>query len=202
MSWNLAGRLVDCCSCNLACPCAFGPGEPNRGWCSGSLTSDIQDGSSDGISLSGRRVVWAIDLPKDFASGNGTARLYIDDGATPEQQRELETIFTGKNGGPWEIVAEGVVSTWLATRVLPIKISIGDEIEVLAGDVGRVRLAPLVAPNGQRVKIINPPGFAPFQIGEIEAAFSAGSGWWDSEMRRWDGTPQGWGSVSRFFWSG
>jgi hypothetical protein len=86
--------------------------------------------------------------------------------------------------------------------VLHIKVSLGDQIEVLAGDVGRVRLAPLVAPSGERVKILNPPGFAPFEIGEIEAAYSAGTGWWDSEMRRWEGAPHGWGSVSRFSWSG
>src|SRR5437667_8502278 len=145
MNWNISGRLVDCCSCNLACPCAFGPGEPDRGWCSGSLTSDIQEGSSEGVSLTGKRVIWAVDLPKDFASGNGTARLYIDDSATSEQQRELEAIFMGKRGGPWELVAAGIVSNWLPTRLLPITIRIDKQIEIRAGDVGRVQLVPLVS---------------------------------------------------------
>jgi len=200
-NWSLSGRLVDCCSCNLPCACAFGSTGAHRGWCSGSLTSDIQEGSSGRFSLSGRRVIWAIDLPNDFAGGNGTARLYIDDSATVEQQRELEAIFMGKRGGPWELIAGGIVSTWLPTRVIPITIQIDKEIEIDARGVGRVRLAPLVSAGGEHVKIMNPPGFAPFGIGEIQAGYSRGTGWWDSDMRRWDATPQGWGSVSRFFWS-
>jgi hypothetical protein len=94
-----------------------------------------------------------------------------------------------------------MVSTWLPTRVIPITIQIDKEIEIDARDVGRVRLAPLVSAGGEHVKIMNPPGFAPFGIGEIQAGYSRGTGWWDSDMRRWDATPQGWGSVSRFFWS-
>lgn len=100
------------------------------------------------------------------------------------------------------MVAAGIVSKWLATRVIPIRVTIGDQVEILVADVARILLEPLVAPNGQRVKIINPPGFAPFQIGEIEAAYSAGTGWWDGEMRRWEGAPHGWGSICRFAWTG
>src|ERR1041385_7432760 len=154
MNWRIAGRLVDCCSCNLPCPCAFGEGEPHRGWCSGALTSDIEEGSSGGIPLSGRRVIWAIDLPKDFASGNGKARLYIDDGASPEQQRELESIFMGRLGGPWELIATAIVSNWLPTRVIPIVIGFDERIQVMAGEVGRVYLAPLVSAVGEPVEII------------------------------------------------
>jgi hypothetical protein len=201
MNWNLSGRLIDCCSCNLACPCAFGLAEPDRGWCSGSLTSDIQEGNSGGLSLTGTRVIWAVDLPGDFASGNGTARLYIDDSATAEQQGELEAIFMGKRGGPWELVADAIVSKWLPTRAIPIAIHFDKEIEINARDVGRVRLAPLVSAAGEPVKIINPGGFAPFGIGEIHCAYSSGTGWWDSGMRRWEATSHGWGSVSRFSWS-
>jgi len=200
MSWKLSGLFIDCCSCNLACPCAFGGGEPDRGWCSGSLTSYIQEGSSDGVPLSGRLVIWAVDLPKDFAGGNGTARLYIDDTATSEQQRELEAIFKGQRGGPWELVAAAIVSNWLPTRIVPITIRTDSGVEVKAGDVGRVLLAPLVTERGDPVKIINPPGFAPFGIAEIQAAYNGGTGWWDSEMRHWDGASHGWGSVSRFSW--
>jgi len=201
MNWRLSGRLVDCCSCNLPCPCAFGLGDPHRGWCSGALTSHIEEGFSGETSLSGKTVIWAVDLPGAFADGNGTVRLYIDDTATPEQQRELETIFMGKRGGPWEVVADAVVSKWLRTRMLPISIQFGSQIDIRAGDVGRVSLAPLASATGDAVKIINPPGFAPFGIGEIHAAYCDGTGWRDSGMRHWEGASHGWGSVSRFDWS-
>ncbi len=42
--------------------------------------------------------------------GDGTARLYIDDGASAEQCRELEAIFQAKKGGPWAILG-GLITT-------------------------------------------------------------------------------------------
>lgn len=90
MAWDLTGQLIEACSCKSACPCTLGAAEPDRGWCSGALTFTIQQGQSDGVNLGGRTVVWLIDLPKDFLSGNGTVRIYVDDGADAGQMRELE----------------------------------------------------------------------------------------------------------------
>src|SRR5215472_5446111 len=82
MAWEISGQLIEACSCKALCPCYLGPAEPDQGWCSGALTFSIRNGQSEGVDLSGRAVVWLIDLPKDFVSGNGTARLYIDDAAS------------------------------------------------------------------------------------------------------------------------
>ena len=98
------------------------------------------------------------------------------------------------------MVAAAIVSNWLPTRIVPITIRTDSGVEIKAGNVGRVLLAPLVTERGDPVKIINPPGFAPFGIAEIQAAYNGGTGWWDSEMRHWDGASHGWGSVSRFSW--
>src|SRR6266571_2615175 len=104
MAWQLSGQLIEACSCKSACPCALGPAEPDQGWCSGALTFAIDKGQSDGVDLSGRAVVWAIDLPKDFATGNGTVCIIIDDGADVRQRQELEAIFSGKKGGPGAVL--------------------------------------------------------------------------------------------------
>jgi hypothetical protein len=93
MAWQITGRWIELCSCKMFCPCWFGPAEPDQGWCSGAVLADIQQGNSDGVNLSGRKVTFVGDWPKDFASGNGTARLYIDGGADVDQRRELEAIF-------------------------------------------------------------------------------------------------------------
>jgi len=105
MAWHMTGQLIEACSCKALCPCVLGPAEPDQGWCSGALTFVVQEGASDGVNLGGRTVVWLIDLPKDFLRGNGTVRIYIDDAADARQRLELETIFSGKKGGPgksWE----------------------------------------------------------------------------------------------------
>ena len=90
MAWRMAGRFIESCSCKLWCPCWLGPADPDQGWCSGAILVDIQQGNSDGADLGGLKVVFVGDWPKDFASGNGTGRLYIDEAADANQRRELE----------------------------------------------------------------------------------------------------------------
>src|SRR5262245_30752165 len=139
MVWQLSGQLIEACSCKSACPCALGPAEPDQGWCSGALTFAIDKGQSNGVDLSGRAVVWAIDLPKDFASGNGTVCIIIDDGADARQRQELEAIFSGKKGGPGAVLGS-LVSKWLPTASAAIKLSGAEDPEITVGTMGHVKL--------------------------------------------------------------
>ena len=109
MVWRVTGQLHEVCSCKMLCPCWFGPAEPDQGWCSGMLIFDVRQGEAEGIDLSGSKVVFAAEWPGDFWGGNGTARLYLDEAASADQQRELEAIFSGKKGGPLEPVVAGVI---------------------------------------------------------------------------------------------
>ena len=68
MAWHMTGQLIEACTCKAACPCVLGPAEPDQGGCSGALTFVIQQGESDGVNVGGRKVLWLIDLPKDFLS--------------------------------------------------------------------------------------------------------------------------------------
>ena len=103
MAWRLNGQLVETCSCNVMCPCWFGIKDlqiMDQGWCDSALLFRIGEGDSDGVDLGGRMVVMAMDFPgPTMLDGNATARILIDDAATPEQMRELEGIFSGAKGG-------------------------------------------------------------------------------------------------------
>jgi len=58
----------------------------DQGWCDGTLLFRVNQGSSEGVDLSGRNVVVALDMPgPTMFDGNGTARLYIDDEASADQ---------------------------------------------------------------------------------------------------------------------
>ena len=46
--------------------------------------------------------------------GNGTTRVYIDDAADTNQQKELEDIFQGRRGGPMQMLSQ-LVAKWLPT---------------------------------------------------------------------------------------
>lgn len=99
MAWSLSGQMLETCTCQQTCPCNLGPANPDAGWCSGIIMFDIQQGTSDGVALAGTKAVMAFDLPHDFAGGNATARIYIDDRANANQRRELEAVVAGKKGG-------------------------------------------------------------------------------------------------------
>ena len=102
MAWNVSGELVEACSCNVMCPCWFGVKElmvMDQGWCDGTLLFRVNQGSSEGVDLSGRNVVVALDMPgPTMFDGNGTAWLYIDDEASADQQREFGKCVLRRQG--------------------------------------------------------------------------------------------------------
>ena len=93
MTWNIRGQVVETCSCNMLCPCWYGVKElmvMDRGWCNTTQWYAIESGQSADVELAGRTVVLTMDFPgPTLFDGNGTGRLYIDDGASAEQRREL-----------------------------------------------------------------------------------------------------------------
>jgi hypothetical protein len=177
----------------------LGPAEPDQGWCSGALTFAIDHGRSEGIDLSGRSVLWLIDLPKDFASGGGTVRLYIDDGASARQREELEAIFSGNKGGPGAVLAS-LVTNWLPTRTAPISIGDGEDPTVSVGGVGSAELKSIRNGAGQPTSVVNAPILGLIAIDRADLARSDGSRFAAPEMRAWESG--GHGSVSPFAWNG
>jgi hypothetical protein len=86
----------------------------DKGYCVGPVLLRIQDGISNGINLAGRDVVM-LDWPgPTLLDGNGTTRLYVDDAADTNQQKELEDIVQGRRGGPMQMLSQ-LVAKWLPT---------------------------------------------------------------------------------------
>jgi hypothetical protein len=198
MSWELNGTLVEACSCESACPCVLGPAKPDQGWCSGALTFVIDSGNADGVDLSGRKVLFLIDLPADFAGGDGTVRLHIDDGATAEQTGKLEDIFQGRAGGPGAVLGS-LVSTWLPTKKTSISLEGSDDLSLKVGDVGSVAFVPIKNSNGQPTAVMNAPVLGLIEISKAELARGDGSSFADPDMREWSSL--GHASRSPFKWA-
>ena len=187
MAWSISGRAIELCNCYSLCHCWLGPAKPDQGWCGGAFVFDVQRGSADGIDLSGRKVAFAAEWSADFWSGNGTARLYIDASAAPEQRRELEAIFSGKKGGLFEPLMGGVISRWLPTRSTTIEVGHGDSPSATVGEVGRVTIRPLKDQAGKPTTIEGAAAQAAFQIDRMHVASSKGSRWSDPDLRAWEG---------------
>ena len=195
MAWSMTGQWLELCSCQMLCPCLLGPAEPTQGWCSAALLLHIQQGSSDGVDLSGTKAAWAIELPGDFLSGIDKARLVIDETTSPDQRRELEAILTGKKGGPWEAIAS-MVTQWLPTQTAPIKIEVGEQPSATVGQLGQVMLQRIKTEAGQQAKLVDAPVAAAFGTDTIELARSDGSRWNDPDQRPWESG--GYGGVTPF----
>jgi hypothetical protein len=199
MAWQVSGRSLELCNCNLLCPCWFGPdGKPDQGWCGGAFAFDIQRGSSDGVDLSGTKVALAFSWPGNFFGGNGTARCYVGDDAKPDQRSQLEAIFTGKKGGLLAPLWQAVVKDWLPTEMTSVKFGWGDSPSLTVGNVAHVTLAPLKDQAGRPTKVEGAAAQAAFQLGSMDVASSKGSRWTDPQLRAWEGDS---GTIHQFNWT-
>lgn len=202
MAWNLSGQLIETCSCNMFCPCWFGVQElmvMDAGYCATGLAFRIRDGNADGSDLGGRTVVIVGVFPgPTLFDGNGTARVYLDDGTPAEQRPVLEEIFTGKRGGPMEILG-GLMSTWLPTESVPMEIADeGDRITISLGAVGQVASQLLRDGSGQSFTLRGGGFVAGLGMEEAELAPSA-SRLMDPDLQRYETKS---GARGMFSWSG
>jgi hypothetical protein len=198
MAWQLSGRMLEACSCEMLCPCYMGPAEPDQGWCSGIFGFEIEAGESEGVDLAGAKAVWVVDLPGDFVQGNGTLRLFVDAGAGEAQRREIEAIFTAQRGGPPAALASAVITELLETQTARITIEGGEAPVVRVDGVGETSMTRVVSEGGPAV-VENAPALA--GLGVVRAELAAGAGSWATPgMRSWESG--GSGSVSPINWTG
>jgi len=205
MAWTIKGEFVESCSCNMLCPCWYGEAElmiMDQGWCASPWLIRIGEGDSNGVDLSGCNVVLATYFPgPTLFDGKGTGRVYLDAGASEDQRRELEAIFTATRGGPLEVIG-GLVDTWLPTQVTPIVVTAdAGTIQAKVGEFGSIVSTRMVNPSGDTVTLHN-AGFAlvwKFENNTVDMAPSTGTSWHDPAMPlNWEGRS---GAVGHFTWT-
>lgn len=157
----------------------------DQGWCASAFAFRIQEGESDGVDLAGRTVVFVPDFPgPTLFDGNGTARLYVDDGASSEQLREIEAIFQGQKGGPMGVIG-GLVSTWLPIKTAAIDVAEdGDAVEVTVADFGRVASQALRDGEGRGFRLEGGGFVAALGVQDGAELAPSSSRWSDPEMPR------------------
>ena len=120
--WWAKGLLFENCCCQVVCPghvhfdqlCTL-----ER--CNGYWAIRFDEGEFDGVRLDGLATVIAYESPQHMIQGDWTEVIIIDEVATAEQRKAIESILNGSAGGPWAKLAP-FVSTWLETRYHPIRI--------------------------------------------------------------------------------
>jgi hypothetical protein len=99
MPYELEGRLLEVCNCNVLCPCWVGE-DPDNGTCDGLLVWRVDKGTVDRTDVSGRTIAALGHIPGNILKGNWTVRIYVDDGANAAQKDALLNVWSGKLGGP------------------------------------------------------------------------------------------------------
>lgn len=99
MAYQLEGRILEVCTCNVLCPCWVGE-DPDNGTCDGVIGWRFDRGTINGVDVSGLTLAAVAHIPGNALKGNWRVVVYVDDKATNEQQEALLNVFTGKLGGP------------------------------------------------------------------------------------------------------
>ena len=188
MTWRVTGELIETCSCNMLCPCWYGVKElmiMDRGWCATTLLVRIREGSADGVDLSGCDVVVGLHFPgPTLFDADATARVYVDDRTSEQQQQALETIFQAKQGGPMEVPAS-LTSTWLPTRRARIEVDEQNgKVRASVDGFGTIVSERLVNEQGERMTMQNAGFILVFQFQDKtgDLAPSDGSSWNDPDL--------------------
>ena len=152
MAYQLEGRLLEVCTCNILCPCWVGE-DPDGGKCDGTLAWHVDKGTINGTDVSDRTIVILCHIPGNILQGNWTVRVYVDDGATPEQKQGLQDVWTGKLGGPEADLAQ-LVGEVVAVEDAPITFEVkGVNGTLKIGDAIEAELEPFKGATGKQTAL-------------------------------------------------
>ncbi len=70
MAYELEGRLLEVCTCNVICPCWVGE-DPDGGTCEGVLAWHIDNGTINGLDVSGLTLALLAHIPGNILKGTG-----------------------------------------------------------------------------------------------------------------------------------
>jgi hypothetical protein len=147
MSYQVEGRLLEVCTCNVVCPCWLGQ-DPDNGVCEGLLVWSVDKGTVDGTDVSGRVLGMVAHIPGNILNGNWKARVYVDDKASKEQMDALLGVWTGKLGGPIADMAK-LVGEVLSVEQTPITFDVqGADAILKMGPSIEANVSPVLGAGG------------------------------------------------------
>jgi hypothetical protein len=148
MAYQLEGSLLEVCTCNILCPCWVGE-DPDGGKCDGLLAWHVDQGTINGTDVSGRTLALLAHIPGNVLAGNWRVVVYVDDGASEEQQQALLDVWTGKLGGPVADLAQ-LVGEVLAVERAPILFRVeGVRGTIKIGDTVEAQMQPFQGATGE-----------------------------------------------------
>jgi hypothetical protein len=154
MAYELEGRLLEVCTCNVLCPCWVGE-DPDGGTCTGVLSWHVDRGTVNGTDVSGHTITILTFIPGNILEGNWRVVIYIDDGASDEQQQGLLDVWTGKLGGPVADLAQ-LVGEIKAVERAPVTFEVeGVKGTLKIGNAIEAQLEPFKGATGESTALLD-----------------------------------------------
>jgi hypothetical protein len=147
MAYQLEGKLLEVCNCNVLCPCWIGE-DPDNGTCDTVVAYHIDQGAINGTDVSGLTLALVAYIPGNILQGNWRVAVFVDDKASPQQQDALLNVWTGKLGGPVADLAK-LVGEVVTVQRAPITFTVSEgEGTLKIGDVVDTVMCPYKGATG------------------------------------------------------
>ena len=149
MAYDIEGRLLEVCTCNVLCPCWVGE-NPDYKTCDTTIAWGIEKGTIEGVDVSGLTLAVSAHIPNNILEPKSwTAAVFVDDKSSDEQQAVLLKLFTGQLGGAVADLA-GLIGEVVAVERVPITFSVqGGNGRLALGDLVEADMAPFVGATGK-----------------------------------------------------
>ncbi|MGB2952465.1 MAG: DUF1326 domain-containing protein [Gaiellaceae bacterium] len=161
-TWRISGTYLELCNCDPGCGCNF-RGVPNspEGNCEAFVAHRIEDGSCDGVDLSGAKVAWALWWPGAIHEGNGHGHAYVD--ASDGQFDALARMWRGEEGYSFFEIFNSTFTEPSAVDRATVEMTVdGKSSRFSVEGVGEAVMTPLRSPvSGEEnnVRIVKDEGF-------------------------------------------
>lgn len=99
IQWRMTGTAFSNCNCDWGCPCQFNA-LPTHGHCRADMFAELESGHFGDVKLDGLRLGILGIWPGPIHEGKGTMMIVIDERASPDQRKAIETIAMGGETEP------------------------------------------------------------------------------------------------------
>ena len=149
MGYEIEGRLLEVCTCNVLCPCWVGE-NPDYKTCDTTIAWGIEKGTVEGVDVDGLTIAVSAHIPNNILEPKSwKAAVFVDDRASDAQQDVLLKLFTGQLGGAVADLA-GLIGEVVAVERAPITFSVqGGQGKLSIGETVQADMTPYVGATGK-----------------------------------------------------
>lgn len=159
MAYEIEGKLLEVCSCNILCPCWVGE-DPDGGTCDSAMAWRIDSGQIEGVDVAGLTFALSVHIPGNVLTpASWRAAVFIDENASDDQQAAMIKVFTGQLGGAIADFA-ALIGEVISVERVPITFTVdGGKGRLVIGSVADAQLTPFQGATGKQT-ILNETAFS------------------------------------------